>query len=49
MLFRHVDLAIMPGTLCLLAGPNGAGKSTLMRIMAGLTRPDAGKVIRNLK
>jgi ABC-2 type transport system ATP-binding protein len=23
-------------------GPNGAGKSTTLRIMVGLTRPDAG-------
>jgi ABC-2 type transport system ATP-binding protein len=25
-------------------GPNGAGKSTTMRMMVGLTRPDAGEV-----
>ena len=25
-------------------GPNGAGKSTTMRMMVGLTRPDAGDV-----
>ena len=28
LLFRRVDLALLPGTLSLLAGPNGAGKST---------------------
>jgi heme exporter protein A len=38
----------MPGTLSLLAGANGAGKSTLMRVMAGLTRADAGTVTLNI-
>ena len=48
LLFRRVDAALMPGTLSLLAGANGAGKSTLMRVMAGLTRPDAGSVTLNI-
>ena len=48
LLFRRIDVALMPGTLSLLAGANGAGKSTLMRIMAGLTRPDAGTVMRRV-
>lgn len=48
LLFRRIDLALMPGTLTLLAGANGAGKSTLMRVMAGLTKPDAGSVLRHV-
>ena len=28
-----------------LIGPNGAGKSTLLKCLAGLIRPDAGKII----
>ena len=48
LLFRRVDAALMPGTLSLLAGANGAGKSTLMRVMAGLTRADAGTVTLNI-
>ena len=48
LLFRRVDAALMPGTLSLLAGANGAGKSTLMRVMAGLSRPDAGTVTLNV-
>ena len=48
LLFRKVDAALMPGTLSLLAGANGAGKSTLMRVMAGLTRADAGTVSLNI-
>jgi daunorubicin resistance ABC transporter ATP-binding subunit len=39
-----VDLTVSPGTLAALLGPNGAGKTTLVRIIATLTRPDAGQV-----
>jgi molybdate transport system ATP-binding protein len=38
-----VDLTFEPG-VTLLVGPSGAGKSTLLRIVAGLVRPDAGRV-----
>lgn len=39
-----VDLEVADGQRVALFGPNGAGKSTLIRIMAGLLRPDAGKI-----
>jgi ABC-type multidrug transport system ATPase subunit len=39
-----VDLTVSAGTLTALLGPNGAGKTTLVRIIATLTRPDAGQV-----
>ena len=38
----HVDLAIETGSVLALLGPNGAGKTTTVRILATLTRPDAG-------
>ena len=41
-LFDGVDLALEPGVRACLVGRNGAGKSTLMRILAGMTEPDAG-------
>ena len=33
----------MPGTVTGFLGPNGAGKSTTLRMLTGLTRPDAGQ------
>ena len=44
-MLRGVDLAVEPGSLHLILGPNGAGKTTLLRILAGLTRPSAGRVV----
>jgi ABC-2 type transport system ATP-binding protein len=37
-----VDLRVPAGSRCALLGPNGAGKTTTVRILATLTRPDAG-------
>jgi ABC-2 type transport system ATP-binding protein len=37
-----IDLRVGRGTIHALLGPNGAGKTTLVRILATLTRPDAG-------
>ncbi|MFB6138046.1 MAG: ATP-binding cassette domain-containing protein [Halobacteriaceae archaeon] len=39
-----VDLTFPPGALCCLAGPNGSGKTTALRLVAGLSRPTAGRV-----
>ena len=40
-----VDLTVAAGSVCGLLGPNGAGKTTLVRILATLTRPDAGRAM----
>lgn len=39
-----IDLEIRKGEKIFLCGPSGAGKTTLMYILAGLERPEEGKV-----
>jgi ABC-2 type transport system ATP-binding protein len=39
-----VTFALEPGQAFGLLGPNGAGKSTIVKVIAGLLRPDEGKV-----
>ena len=41
---RGIDLDVPQGTVLSLLGPNGSGKTTLIRVLATLTRPDAGEV-----
>ncbi len=38
-----LDLRVDAGTVVSLLGPNGAGKTTTVRILATLSRPDAGR------
>jgi len=39
-----LDLSAAPGEVVLLVGANGCGKSTTLRLVAGLSRPDAGRI-----
>jgi ABC-2 type transport system ATP-binding protein len=41
---RGVDLDVPAGRIVGLVGANGAGKTTLLSIVAGLLRPDGGRV-----
>jgi putative ABC transport system ATP-binding protein/lipoprotein-releasing system ATP-binding protein len=41
---RGIDLEIMQGERVFLCGPSGAGKTTLLYTLAGLERPQSGKV-----
>lgn len=42
---NNVSLSVPTGQTLGLLGPNGSGKSSLLRILAGLRRPDAGRVL----
>ena len=42
---RGVDLTVAAGEVVGLLGPNGAGKTTTFRAIAGLDRPQAGRVL----
>src|SRR5258708_17077321 len=39
-----IDLSVEPGRLLTLLGPSGCGKTTTLRCLAGLERPDAGRI-----
>jgi ABC-type Fe3+/spermidine/putrescine transport system ATPase subunit len=41
---QGADLSIADGEFFCLLGPSGCGKSTLLRVIAGLEKPDAGRV-----
>jgi iron(III) transport system ATP-binding protein len=42
---RDVSFRIEPGTLVTLLGPSGCGKTTTLRLIAGLEKPDAGRIL----
>jgi ABC-2 type transport system ATP-binding protein len=42
-----VSIAVQPGQIHGFLGPNGAGKTTSIRMIAGLLKPDAGRILVN--
>jgi putative spermidine/putrescine transport system ATP-binding protein len=46
---KNIDLTIQDGEFVTLLGPSGCGKSTILRIITGLTDPDAGEVFMDDK
>lgn len=44
---NDISLRIESGEFFSLLGPSGCGKTTLLRILAGLEKPDAGRVLFN--
>jgi ABC transport system ATP-binding/permease protein len=43
-LLNSISLGLSPGEAVGVVGRNGAGKTTLLRVLAGMLKPDAGKV-----
>jgi iron(III) transport system ATP-binding protein len=39
-----IDFEVAPGEMVTLLGPSGCGKTTTLRCLAGLERPDAGRI-----
>lgn len=46
LLFAHLHMSVTPGQLVWVRGPNGQGKTSLLRLLAGLSQPEAGQVTR---
>ena len=42
---KDLDASFASGGLHIVTGPSGSGKSTLLRLVAGLDRPTAGRVV----
>ena len=45
IILRNVNFEVKRGEVIGIFGPNGSGKSTLLKCIAGLEKPDCGKVI----
>ena len=41
---EDLEMAVAKGEFVAVLGPSGCGKSTLLHVMAGLLRPDAGRI-----
>ncbi|HEY6435819.1 MAG TPA: ATP-binding cassette domain-containing protein [Ignavibacteriaceae bacterium] len=48
-ILKNVSFEVQAGEIIGIAGESGGGKSTLAKVIAGLIRPDSGKIILNSK
>lgn len=47
IIFHNLSLSINKGARLAVVGANGAGKSTLLRLLAGVEKPNKGKIHRS--
>jgi polar amino acid transport system ATP-binding protein len=45
LVLQNIDISLQKVHTLALIGPSGGGKSTLLRVIAGLERPDRGRVV----
>lgn len=46
---KEVSFSLEKGDVCAIVGESGSGKTTLVRLIAGLERPDHGRIVLNEK
>ena len=44
LVVNEVEFSVSPGEIFVLLGPSGCGKTTTLRLLAGLTAPEAGSI-----
>ncbi|HEY5224491.1 MAG TPA: amino acid ABC transporter ATP-binding protein [Microbacteriaceae bacterium] len=44
-ILKNIDFDMLAGDITVIIGKSGSGKSTLLRTLAGLTDPDAGRIV----
>lgn len=45
VVLREVSFVVPKGRMTILLGPSGAGKSVILKLILGLLRPDAGRIL----
>jgi phospholipid/cholesterol/gamma-HCH transport system ATP-binding protein len=47
VILDKISFTLLPGHMKIILGASGAGKSTILRLILGLLKPDAGRIIVN--
>jgi phospholipid/cholesterol/gamma-HCH transport system ATP-binding protein len=47
VVLQEVSFSVPKGSMTVLLGPSGAGKSVILKLILGLLRPDAGRILVN--